>query len=105
MSRRTLDFVSPVRLCSGALFLLPQVMPGFSSELLSRRPNIRYTETQLSATNANVAVARAAALFPSIQLTGSAGGQSNTLLSLFNGPNMLINMRADLVHRSLTPAV
>ncbi len=79
-----------------AKILLPQVTPGLPSELLSRRPDIRHAEAQLAAANANVAVARAA-LFPSIRLTGSAGGQSNALLSLFNGPNMLVNLGAGLV--------
>lgn len=76
--------------------LLPEVTPGLPSELLSRRPDIRHAEVKLAAANANVAVARAA-LFPSIRLTGSAGGQSNALLSLFNGPNMLANLGVGLV--------
>ncbi|WP_240950569.1 efflux transporter outer membrane subunit [Collimonas pratensis] len=79
-----------------AKILLPQVTPGLPSELLSRRPDIRHAEAELASANANVAVARAA-LFPSIRLTGSAGGQSNALLSLFNGPNMLANLGAGLV--------
>lgn len=79
-----------------AKILLPQVTPGLPSELLSRRPDIRHAEAELAAANANVANARAA-LFPSIRLTGSAGGQSNALLSLFNGPNMLANFGAGLV--------
>ena len=76
--------------------LLPEVVPGLPSELLSRRPDIRRAEAQLSAANANIAVARAA-LLPNIRLTGSTGGQSNALLSLFNGPNLLANLGAGLV--------
>ncbi|MDP5007562.1 MAG: efflux transporter outer membrane subunit, partial [Glaciimonas sp.] len=75
---------------------LPEVSPGLPSELLSRRPDIRHAEAQLAAANASVAVARAA-LFPSISLTGSTGAQSNALLSLFNGPNLLANLGANLV--------
>ena len=75
---------------------LPDVTPGLPSELLSRRPDIRRSEAQLAAANANVAVARAA-LFPSIRLTGAMGGQSNALLTLFNGPNLLSYVGASLV--------
>ena len=75
---------------------LPQVTPGMPSELLSRRPDIRRSEAQLAAANANVALARAS-LFPSIRLTGEMGAQSSALLSLFNGPNLLANVGASLV--------
>ncbi len=75
---------------------LPDVAPGLPSELLSRRPDIRRSEAQLEAANANVAVARAA-LFPSIRLTGATGAQSSALLSLFNGPNLLANLGVSLV--------
>ncbi|HAT30205.1 MAG TPA: transporter [Janthinobacterium sp.] len=74
---------------------LPEVTPGLPSELLSRRPDIRRAEAQLAAADANVAVARAA-LFPSIQLTASLGTQSGSLLSLFNGANVLANLGASL---------
>lgn len=75
---------------------LPDVAPGLPSELLARRPDIRRAEAQLAAASANVAMARAA-LFPRIRLTGSAGVQSNALLSLFNGQNLLANVGASLV--------
>lgn len=74
---------------------LPDVTPGLPSELLSRRPDIRRAEAQLAGANANIAVARAA-LFPSIRLTGAAGAQSNALLTLFDGPNLLANVGASL---------
>lgn len=74
---------------------MPKIAPGMPSELLARRPDIRRAEARLSEANANVAVARAA-LFPSIRLTGSTGAQSNALLSLFNGPNLLANLGASL---------
>ncbi len=75
---------------------MPEIAPGLPSELLSRRPDIQRVEAQLAAANANIDVARAS-LFPSIYLTGAAGGQSNALLSLFNGPNLLANLGASLV--------
>ena len=70
---------------------MPEIAPGLPSELLTRRPDIRRDESRLAAANANVAVARAS-LFPSIQLTGSTGAQSNALQTLFNGPNLLANL-------------
>ena len=75
---------------------LPDVAPGLPSELLSRRPDIRRAEAQLAAANADITVARAA-LFPSIRLTGTLGSQSNALLSLFNGPNLLAYVGASLM--------
>ena len=75
---------------------LPEVAPGLPSELLSRRPDIRRSEAQLAAADANVAVARAA-LFPSIRLTGEMGAQSSALLALFHGPNLLANVGTSLV--------
>jgi multidrug efflux system outer membrane protein len=75
---------------------MPEIASGLPSELLSRRPDIQRVEAQLAAANANIDVARAS-LFPSIYLTGAAGGQSNALLSLFNGPNLLANFGASLV--------
>lgn len=74
---------------------MPQITPGLPSELLTRRPDLRRAEARLAAANANVAAARAA-LFPSIRLTGSSGVQSNALLSLFDGPNLLINLGVGL---------
>lgn len=75
---------------------LPEVSPGLPSELLARRPDIRRAEADLAAANANVAVARAN-LFPSINLTGTMGTQSNALLSLLNAPNLLANVSASLM--------
>jgi len=75
--------------------LMPKIAPGLPSELLARRPDIRRAEARLAEANANVAVARAN-LFPSIRLTGSTGAQSNALLSLFDGPNLLANLGASL---------
>lgn len=76
--------------------VLPDVTPGLPSELLNRRPDILRAEAVLESANADVVAARAA-LFPRIRLTGAAGAQSNALLALFNGPNLLANVGSSLV--------
>src|SRR5439155_18668824 len=65
---------------------LPDVPPSLPSSLLERRPDIRAAEENLIATNATIGVAKAA-YFPQISLSGSIGGQSTQLASLFNGPH------------------
>ncbi|MBI3367961.1 MAG: efflux transporter outer membrane subunit, partial [Burkholderiales bacterium] len=74
--------------------LLPPA--GLPSELLTRRPDIRQAENQLRAAQAQVEVVRAA-IWPTITLTGSFGGQSAELADLFRsgariwsiGPSLL----------------
>src|SRR5882757_2692191 len=61
---------------------IPRVTPGLPSELLTQRPDIRRQEAQLASATANVGSARAQ-FFPSIQLTGQGGYQSQALVSLF----------------------
>jgi len=62
--------------------LVADVRAGVSSQLLIRRPDIRETEHQLRAANANIGAARAA-FFPRITLTGSRGTASESLGDLF----------------------
>lgn len=61
---------------------------GMSSAVLLNRPDIIAAEANLKAANADIAVARAA-YFPTISLTGSAGGASFGLENLFDGGGAL----------------
>ncbi len=62
--------------------VMADVPAGLPSDLLVRRPDIRQTEQQLLAANANIGAARAA-FFPRISLTATAGSASNHLSGLF----------------------
>ena len=66
------------------------VPAGIPSALLERRPDIRETEQNLIAANAQIGVARAA-YFPDIQLTGLAGVESASLTTLFRGASRAWN--------------
>ncbi len=69
---------------------VPNIPPGLPSELLCRRPDIASAEAQLSSAKFNVSSARAA-MFPTIQLTGSGGFQSVALATLFQPQNAFYN--------------
>jgi outer membrane protein, multidrug efflux system len=64
----------------------PDVPAGLPSALLERRPDIRASEQNLVAANAQIGIARAA-YFPQLSLSGLIGGQSTQLSSLFSGPH------------------
>jgi NodT family efflux transporter outer membrane factor (OMF) lipoprotein len=63
---------------------LPDLPAGAPSDLLVRRPDIRQSEQQLIAANANIGAARAA-FFPRISLTAGLGSASSELTGLFKG--------------------
>ena len=58
-----------------ALPIPPTPPAGLPSSLLEARPDVRQAEEDMIAANANIAVAKAA-LYPSISLTASFGGES-----------------------------
>jgi multidrug efflux system outer membrane protein len=74
----------------------PEVPAGLPSSLLERRPDIRESEAQLIAANAQIGVAKAA-YFPQINLTATAGYQSSALTSLFTGPAGLWSFGGSMV--------
>lgn len=63
-----------------------QVPAGLPSELLERRPDVRFAEQTLVAETALVGTARAN-LYPRIALTGTAGWESDALSDLFTSPS------------------
>jgi outer membrane protein, multidrug efflux system len=81
----------------GSMFALaiPPVTPGIPSDLLAQRPDIREAEANLASANANVQAARAA-FFPTIQLTGDGGYQSNALRVLLRPESAFYNLAAGL---------
>lgn len=74
----------------------PDVPAGLSSQLLTRRPDIRQAEAQLAAADARVDAARLA-YFPTISLTGLLGFASTDLSSLTNGASKAWSAGAGLV--------
>ena len=79
----------------------PIVPAGLPSALLERRPDIRQSEQQLIAANAEIGVAKAA-YFPDISLTGTGGFQSDALMRLFSGPAGLWNFGPTLTQPIFT---
>ncbi|MSO93268.1 MAG: efflux transporter outer membrane subunit [Rhodospirillales bacterium] len=69
----------------------PAVAAGLPSELLLRRPDVQSAEAQLIAASATIGNARAA-MFPSIQLTGTYGVTSTALHSLFEPTSIFFSL-------------
>jgi multidrug efflux system outer membrane protein len=73
----------------------PDVPAGLPSALLERRADVRESEANLIAANAQIGVARAA-YFPQISLTATAGYESPALTNLFTGPAGVWNLTSSL---------
>jgi len=74
----------------------PELPAGLPSDLLVNRPDIRQSEQQLLAANANIGAARAA-FFPRITLTASAGVASGNLLDLVKAGSFAWTLSPQLV--------
>jgi multidrug efflux system outer membrane protein len=72
-----------------------RVTGGSLNQIGTQRPDIRRQEAQLASATANVGNARAQ-FFPSIQLTGSGGYQSSSLVSLFQPHAAFFNVVGSL---------
>jgi len=68
----------------GGVRLMQDLPADLPSDVLLSRPDVLEAEHQLKAANAQIGAARAA-FFPSISLTGSGGGVSTDLGTLFKG--------------------
>jgi multidrug efflux system outer membrane protein len=73
--------------------LPPSIPSGLPAELLARRPDIAEVERYVSAANAEIGVAKTAAL-PHISLTGLAGFESTNMTSLFSWQNGIASLGA-----------
>jgi multidrug efflux system outer membrane protein len=73
--------------------LPPAIPSGLPAELLARRPDIAEVERYVAAANAEIGVAKTAAL-PHISLTGLTGFESTNLASLFSWQNSIASLGA-----------
>jgi NodT family efflux transporter outer membrane factor (OMF) lipoprotein len=69
---------------------VPAVLP---SVLLERRPDVAASERRVAAANAAVGIERSA-FFPTFSLTGSAGGSSSSLSTLFDATSSVWSLGA-----------
>src|SRR5712671_3900805 len=73
--------------------LPPAIPSGLPAELLARRPDVAEVERYVAAANAEIGVAKTAAL-PHISLTGLAGFESTNMTSLFSWQNGIASLGA-----------
>ncbi len=73
--------------------LPPAIPSGLPAELLARRPDVAEVERFVAAANAEIGVAKTAAL-PHISLTGLAGFESTNTASLFSWQNGIASLGA-----------
>jgi NodT family efflux transporter outer membrane factor (OMF) lipoprotein len=66
----------------------PPIPAGLPSDLLERRPDISSAERMVAAANAQIGVATSA-YYPLINLAATAGFESGSVTSLFQGPGVL----------------
>ncbi|HEY1604535.1 MAG TPA: efflux transporter outer membrane subunit [Allosphingosinicella sp.] len=78
----------------------PDVPLNIPSALLERRPDIASAEREVAAANANIGVERAA-FFPTLNLTGQAGFDNNSLSGLFSAPAFLWSLGASVAQTLL----
>src|SRR6202049_3829884 len=76
--------------------LPPSIPSGLPAELLARRPDIAEVERYVAAANAEIGVAKTAAL-PHISLTGFAGFESVSMTSLFSWQNGIASLAASAI--------
>lgn len=86
----------PAPLPLDASQITTDVPAGLPSDLLIRRPDVRASERQLLAANANIGAARAA-FFPRITLTANLGTASTELSGLFKGGSFAFTGTAQLL--------
>jgi multidrug efflux system outer membrane protein len=76
------DFPLEDRAVNTEAIAFPSLSAGIPSRLIERRPDIRQSEQELLAANANIGAARAA-FFPSLSFTSSIGTVSSEFSNLF----------------------
>lgn len=74
---------------------LPAIDAGLPAALLARRPDLRAAEARLRSTLAGADATRAS-FYPSLSLTGSAGGASTSLLQVLSNPTGAISAALSL---------
>jgi multidrug efflux system outer membrane protein len=73
----------------------PQTPPGLPSQLLERRPDIRFAEQEIISTNAQIGVAQAN-FFPRIGLTSLYGGASSDIENIVKSSGSIWSVTGQL---------